>query len=155
MFGHSNDSCISPPMKVMKFYSPGGVRIIRCNDFNHLNECTIISIKFGAIMPQKSNAALIETVFHDVPAHCRLFPSLGADLLPANTKHHIQLHLLTRLSVLNAAMAMIISINANDGNIITWRLDQFSDSGDCHSRKNTWNERSFYTFMHFVLPGSV
>ena len=88
---------------------------LRCNDINHLNECTVIGIKFGAIMPHKSNMALIDAVFHET-AHHGLFPLHGVDLLSANTKQH----LLTTASVLNAATATIVSIYVNIWNDITW-----------------------------------
>ena len=58
-------------------------------------------------MPQK--------FIKNITAHCSLFSSHGADLLPANIKHNIQLHLLTTASVLNIAMAMIVSIDVNKG----------------------------------------
>ena len=151
MFGHLDDSRINPPMKIMKFCSLGNVSIIRCNYTNHLNEHTIVGIKFGGIMPWKSNETLINAIFHNVAEHCSLFPLCGADLLPANMKHHIQLHLLTTASVLNAAMAMIISIDANDWDDITWGVGQFSGSGGHHYVKNTWNERSCWALHIYSL----
>ena len=137
IFGHFNDDFISPPTKAMKFCSPGHVSIIRCDDINHPNECTVVLIKFGAIMPKKPNVALINAVLHDIAAHCSLFPSQGMDLLPANTKHCIQLHLLTTSSVLNAATAMIVSINANNMNDVTFGEGHFLGSGGHHGIKNT------------------
>ena len=73
MFGHSNDGHISPPTTAIKACSPGCVSVISCDDINHLNEHTIIVIKFGAIMPKKSDVALIYAIFHNVAAHCSLF----------------------------------------------------------------------------------
>ena len=118
MFGHSNDGQIDPTMKSMKCCSLGSVGFIWCNDINQLNECNVVGIKFGTIMSQKSNVALINAMFHDVALHHSLFPSWDADLLPANTKYCIQLHLLTMASVLNATLAMIVNIHVKNWNYI-------------------------------------
>ena len=78
MVGCSDDGHISPPMKAIKFCSPCGVSVIRCDNINHLNECTVAS---------KIQYSTISAIFHDVAAHCSLFPLQGVDLLLANMKH--------------------------------------------------------------------
>ena len=117
---------IGSPMKAMKFCSPDGIRIIGWNDINHLNEHTIILITFSETMPQKSNMAMTYAILNYVAAHHSLFSSWGVDLKPANMKHHIQLQLLLTASVLIAAMALIISIDANNWYDITWGVGQYS-----------------------------
>ena len=120
----------------------------------HLNEHTVVLITFGKTMPQKSNASLIDAVFNDVTAHRVQYPSQGMDLLLANMKHHAQLHLLITACVLNAAMAMIVSIDANDWNDSTWEVGQFSGSGSHHILKIHGRKAptELYISMHFVLP---
>ena len=79
------------------------------------------------------------------------------DLLSANTKHSIQLHLIPTASVLNAAISMIVSIYANDWNDIILGVGQFSCSGGRHNTEIHGMKAltELYTSMYFVLPGSV
>ena len=139
MFHHSIDSCISPTMKAIKFHSPAGISTIRWVNINHLNECTIVGIKFGSVMFQKFNVALF---------HHGLFSSRHLSLLAAITKH-IQLHLLTTALVPNAAMAIFVSTGANDWDDIIWGVGQFLCSGGTKA----FAER--YTCMSFLQPGNV
>ena len=125
----------------MKLCSSGGISIIRCNDINHLNEYTIVAIKFGTITPQKSNAALINAIFHDVAAHHDLSSSQCADLLHANMKHCIQLHLLTTACMLNAAIAM----GMGQALVVT-------KAKKMHGMKAL---AELYTSMHLILPKSM
>ena len=74
-------------------------------------------------------------MFDDVAAHHSLFHLQCVNLLLANTKHCIQLHLLPIASVLNATMAMIVSMDTNDWNNISWGMGQFPSSGSGHSLK--------------------
>ena len=63
MLGHSNDGFIGLITKTVKF--SGSISAIRCVDINHLNEHTVVGIKFGTITSQKSNMGLINAIFHD------------------------------------------------------------------------------------------
>ena len=131
----TNDSLIGLPTKAIKFCSSGSINIMRWNNINHLNECIILGIKFGATTPQKSKVALIYAIINYVAAHCSLFPLQHVDLLPAKTRHCIQLHLLPTASVLNAATVTILSMHANNWNNIIWGMGQFLSSSCGHSKK--------------------
>ena len=150
MVGHTNSSCISPPANAMKLCPPGIICIIRCDDINHPNERIVVVTEFGVITSQKSNMALIDAI----TAHCSLFPIWGVDLLPANMKRHVQLHLLMTASVLNAAMAMIISstigTTSPGGWVGSWALV-------VAMAKETWNESFWWTLLiyPFILTESA